>query len=59
LSEVQAEVIAAAAVADPDAERGLLECAARNGVKGLKDEAARVEAAASTDQADEPPWATR
>ncbi len=52
LSEVQAEVIAAAATADPVAESGLLECAARNGVKGLKDECARVEAAASTDQAE-------
>ena len=51
LSEVQTDVIAAAATADPDAEVALLECAARNGVKGLKDEAARVEAAASTDQA--------
>src|SRR4249919_179402 len=52
LSEVQAEVIAAAASADPAAEVALLECAARNGVKGLKDECARVEAAASTDQAE-------
>ena len=52
LSEVQAEVIAAAASADPRAEVALLECAARNGVKGLKDECARVEAAASTDQAE-------
>ncbi len=51
LSEVQVEVIAAAAVADPGAEAGLLECAAANGVKGLKDECARVEAAASVDQA--------
>jgi hypothetical protein len=52
LSEVQADVIAAAASADPAAEVALLSCAARNGVKGLKDEAARVEAAASTDQAE-------
>jgi hypothetical protein len=52
LSDVQAEVIAAAASADPAAESSLLECAARNGVKGLKDECARVEAAASTDQAE-------
>jgi hypothetical protein len=52
LSEVQAEVIAAAASADPVAEVALLDCAARNGVKGLKDECARVEAAASTDQAE-------
>ena len=51
LSEVQAEVISAAAVADPEAETALLECAAANGVKGLKDECARVEAAASQDQA--------
>src|SRR5262249_14726245 len=31
-------------------ERALLTCASRNGVRGLKTEAARVEAAASTDQ---------
>ncbi len=52
LSEVQADVIAAAAIADPQAESALLECAAANGVKGLKDECARVEAAASVDQAE-------
>ncbi len=52
LSDAQVDVIAAAATADPDAEVALLECAASNGLKGLKDECARVEAAASTDQAE-------
>ncbi len=51
LSDVQVDVISAAAVADPQAESALLECAAAQGVKGLKDECARVQAAASTDQA--------
>jgi hypothetical protein len=51
LSDVQAEVISSAAIANPQAESRLLECAASNGVKGLKDECARVEAAASVDQA--------
>ncbi len=52
LSDVQVDVISAAAVADPSAERSLLESAATEGVKGLKDRCARVEAAASTDQAE-------
>ena len=52
LSGPQVGVIASAATADPRAERKLLSCAASNGVKGLKDVAARVEAAASTDQAE-------
>jgi hypothetical protein len=51
LSDVQVEVIAKAAEADPAAEARLLASAATNGVKGLKDACARVEAAASTDQA--------
>jgi hypothetical protein len=50
LSDVQVDLVASAATADPDAEQALLTCASRNGVKGLKTEAARVEAAASTDQ---------
>jgi hypothetical protein len=50
LSDVQAELVASAAAADPSAERQLLIAARRNGVKGLKTEAARVVAAASTDQ---------
>lgn len=52
LSDVQVDVISAAAVADPRAETSLLACASTAGVKGLKDECARVEAAASTDQAE-------
>jgi hypothetical protein len=50
LSDTQVEVVVSAASADPGAEEGLLACASRNGVKGLRTEAARVEAAASTDQ---------
>jgi hypothetical protein len=50
LSDTQVELVASAATADPAAERQLLTAAARNGVRGLKTEAARVEAAASTDQ---------
>jgi hypothetical protein len=50
LSDTQVELVASGATADPSAERGLLVAAARNGVKGLKTEAARVVAAASTDQ---------
>jgi hypothetical protein len=50
LSDAQAEVVARAASADPSAERQLLACASRSGVKGLKTEAARVEAAVSTNQ---------
>jgi hypothetical protein len=50
LSDTQAEVVAKAASVDPGAERQLLTCASRSGVKGLKTEAARVEAAVSTNQ---------
>jgi hypothetical protein len=50
LSEQQVEVIAAAASTNPDAETMLLRTARTDGVKGLRTEAARVEAAASTDQ---------
>jgi hypothetical protein len=50
LSEAQVDVIAGAATANPRAERALLAAARTDGVKGLKTEAARVEAAASTDQ---------
>jgi hypothetical protein len=50
LSEAQVDVVAAAATANPRAERELLGLARSDGVKGLKTEAARVEAAASTDQ---------
>ena len=52
LSEVQVDAIAAAATADPRAERALLQSAATDGVRGLKNACARVEAAASTDQAE-------
>jgi hypothetical protein len=47
LSPVQAAAVADAAAADPAAERDLLESAARNGMKGLRDDCARVKAAAS------------
>jgi hypothetical protein len=50
LSETQVDVIAAAATANPRAEASLLGLARTEGVKGLKTEAARIEAAASTDQ---------
>jgi hypothetical protein len=50
LSEQQVDVIASAATANPRAESMLLRAARIEGVKGLKTEAARVEAAASTDQ---------
>jgi hypothetical protein len=50
LSDAQVELVASGATADPSAEQQLLTAAARNGVKGLKTETARVVAAASTDQ---------
>jgi hypothetical protein len=50
LSDAQVGLVASAATADPGAEQQLLTCASRNGVKGLKTECSRVEAAASTDQ---------
>ncbi len=52
LSQVQVEAISVAATANPRAERALLVSAATDGVRGLKDACARVEAAASTDQAE-------
>jgi Domain of unknown function (DUF222) len=52
LSEVQVEAISVAATANPRAERSLLVSAATDGVRGLKQACARVEAAASTDQAE-------
>ena len=52
LSDVQVDAVAKAAAADPNAERVLLACAGTEGVKGLKDHCARVEAAVSTDQAE-------
>ena len=52
LSEVQVDAITTAATADPRAERFLLHSAATEGVRGLKNACARVEAAASTDQAE-------
>ena len=52
LSEVQVDVITAAAAANPRAQAALLHSAEVDGVKGLKQACARVEAAASTDQAE-------
>ena len=52
LSETQTDAIASAAAADPGAEAALLRSAATDGVKGLRQACARVEAAASTDQAE-------
>ena len=52
LSEVQVDAIASAATADPRAETSLLHAAATEGVRGLKNACGRVEAAASTDQAE-------
>lgn len=50
LSGLQVEAISAAASADPNAEHALLASAAVNGVKGLKDDCARVAAAACRDE---------
>jgi len=52
LSEVQVDLITSAAVANPRAQATLLHSADIDGVKGLKQSCARVEAAASTDQAE-------
>ncbi len=52
LSDIQVDAITTAAAANPRAEPTLLRCAANEGVKGLKDRCAQVEAAASTDQAE-------
>jgi len=51
LSLTQADAIADAATADPTAEAELLECAAHDGVRGLRTACARVKAAACTDEA--------
>jgi hypothetical protein len=50
LSSAQAEAIAEAATADPGAERTLLRAAARDGLRGLRDQCARVKAAACDDE---------
>ena len=50
LSEVQVNEIVSAAQADPSAERLLLDSAKRDGVRGLKDQCARVRAAACEDE---------
>jgi hypothetical protein len=52
LSDVQVEAISVAATANPRAERALLASAATDGLRGLKNACARVEAAASMDQAE-------
>ncbi len=52
LSEAQVDAITSAATADPRAEGSLLHAAATQGVKGLQQVCARVEAAASKDQAE-------
>ena len=50
LSVAQVEAIADAATADPTAERSLLERAHYDGVRGLRNECARVKAAACVDE---------
>ena len=52
LSNVQVEAIAGAASLDPDAEAALLESAAHDGVRGLRNECERVKAAADVDAAE-------
>jgi hypothetical protein len=56
LSGTQAAEITATAVADPDAERELLETAGATGVKGLRDRCRQVRAGA---EADDRSWARR
>jgi hypothetical protein len=56
LSGTQAVEITATAVADPDAERALLETAASTSVKGLRDRCRQVRAGA---EADDRAWARR
>jgi hypothetical protein len=51
LSEVQVNEVVSAAQADPSAERLLLDSARRDGLRGLKDQCARVRAAACPDEA--------
>jgi hypothetical protein len=50
LSAAQASAITDAATADPNAERALIERAAVDGLRGLRDECSRVKAAARTDE---------
>jgi hypothetical protein len=50
LSEAQAREISGASVANPRAERGLLERARTDGLKGLREECQRVRAAAVLDE---------
>ena len=52
LSEAQAQEITSAAAANPKSEEKLLSAASREGLKGLKDESARVRAAALPDEAE-------
>lgn len=52
LSGAQTDVIARAAVEAPHAEAGLLEQAAHDGLRGLREEAGRVRAAARRDDAE-------
>src|SRR5204862_1653812 len=49
LSEVQVNEVVSAARSDPSAERLLLDSAKRDGVRGLKDQCARVRAGACVD----------
>ena len=51
LSEVQVNEVVSAARSDPSAERLLLDSAKRDGVRGLKDQCARVRAGACVDEA--------
>lgn len=50
LSAPQVEAVSAAATADPDAEQTLLASARANGLRGLKQDCARVTAAACVDE---------
>jgi 5-methylcytosine-specific restriction endonuclease McrA len=50
LSEPQAREIASAAAADPESEEKLLSAASRHGLRALKEECARVRAAALPDE---------
>ncbi|MDQ3783694.1 MAG: 13E12 repeat family protein [Actinomycetota bacterium] len=52
LSEAQTKEVAAAAAADPAAEKELLECADRDSLTALRERAAKVRAAAVSDEAE-------
>lgn len=52
LSEAQAREITSAAAASPESEQRLLSAASREGLRGLKNECARVRAAALPDEAE-------